>query len=396
MSPTFQTSPVCPICAGTEVNLFVKMLQVPVHCNLLWPSRSAALSAPRGDIQLGYCATCGHIYNFAFDPSLVHYTQEYENSLHFSPRFQQYATSIATRLIDRYDLHGKTIIDIGAGKGDFLFLICELGGNRGIGFDPSYVPGPEEKFGARVTFIQDFYTEQYADYKADLVCSRHVLEHIQDPDGFVSIVRRAIGDRAGTTVFFEVPNVMYTLREFGIWDIIYEHCSYFSENSLTWLFRQHHFQVLDVAEVFGGQFLTIEAKTEDGLALADDQQPEKLNQLTRWVTAFAGNYRQKVDYWRQTLDQIAASKQRLVVWGGGSKGVSFLNTLQAGHNIEYVVDINPRKQGMYVAGSGQQIASPEFLSSYQPNVVVIMNPNYKDEIEQQLADLNLAAEIIVA
>jgi hypothetical protein len=76
-----------------------------------------------------------------------------------------------------------------------------------------------------------------------------------------------------------------------------------------------------------------------------------------------------------------------VVWGGGSKGVTFLNMLKAQHQIEYVVDLNPRKQGKYVAGTGQKIVPPEFLWEYRPDIVIVMNPIYENEIRQMLNEL---------
>ncbi|MCA9990344.1 MAG: hypothetical protein KDE29_05015, partial [Anaerolineales bacterium] len=111
------------------------------HCNVLWPTPAGARQAPRGDIQLHFCPTCGHVFNADFDPALMAYDQAYENSLHFSDRFQQYATALASDLVARYGLQGKDIVEIGSGQGDFLQLLCELGQNRGVGFDPSYDPG---------------------------------------------------------------------------------------------------------------------------------------------------------------------------------------------------------------------------------------------------------------
>jgi len=113
-----------PVCPESEAILLLDMPGVPVHCNVLWPTREAALAAPRGDIRLTYLPACGHTYNAAFDPALMEYTQEYENSLHFSPRFQEYATDLANGLVAKYDLRGKDIVEIGAGKGDFLIMLC--------------------------------------------------------------------------------------------------------------------------------------------------------------------------------------------------------------------------------------------------------------------------------
>jgi 2-polyprenyl-3-methyl-5-hydroxy-6-metoxy-1,4-benzoquinol methylase len=387
----------CPVCASTDVRVFVEVLQVPVHCNLLWPTREEALGAPRGDIRLGFCGRCGHVFNLAFDPERMHYAQEYENSLHFSPRFQRYAESLAARLIDRYELHDKDIIEIGCGQGEFLTLLCKLGDNRGVGFDPSYVPQrTDEALTGQVTFIQDFYSERYLHHEADFVCCRHVLEHIADPVDFLTVVRRAIGNRPNTVVFFEVPNVLSTLRDLAIWDIIYEHCSYFSPNSLARAFGACGFVTQHLAEAFEGQFLSLEAlpgteRSGSWLDLGGD-----LEQLAHHVALFASEYRAKVETWQRSLDRIAGTGQQAVVWGAGSKGVTFLNTLKPRNQLGYAVDINPHKEGMYIAGTGQRIVPPQFLRDHPPDVVIVMNPIYKREIQEQTRSLGLDVDFLYA
>jgi SAM-dependent methyltransferase len=385
----------CPVCCGETMEEFLFLSGVPTHCNLLWESREQAVGAPRGDLRLGFCGACGHVFNLAFDPSLMEYTQAYENSLHFSPRFQAYAEALASRLIDQYGIRGKEVIDIGCGKGDFLALLCNKGDNRGYGFDPSFVPEIMEKASAeRMTIIQDFYSPKYATYQADLVSCRHVLEHIRSPREFVKNVRTSVGDRASTVVFFEVPNVMYTLRDMGIWDLIYEHCSYFSGPSLAVLFSACGFVPKGQSDLYDGQFLGIDLAPGNPAGEPAPNVRGRVAAITRDVVAFAENYRRKVEGWRSTFAAHAKGR-KLVVWGGGSKGVMFLNTLKP-EKVEYMIDINPRKHGMYVAGTGQKIVGPEFLREYKPDTVVIMNPIYRDEIGRQLEGLGVKAEILVA
>ncbi|MBN2304341.1 MAG: methyltransferase domain-containing protein [Anaerolineae bacterium] len=389
-------NPQCPISLSDAIKPVLAIDRVPVHCNILWPTRDAARNAPKGDIHLAYALESGHLFNTAFDPGLMEYTETYENSLHFSPRFQQYADALARRLVDTYDLHGKHIIEIGSGKGDFLHLICSLGDNRGTGFDPSYEPDQDGAAADdRVTFVQDFYTDQYTGQQADFICCRHVLEHIEHPREFIASVRRSIGDRYDTVVYFEVPNIAYTLRDMGIWDLIYEHVSYFSVHSITRLFIESGFRVLNVGEAYAGQFLGIEVAP---VAVRSDttwDQWSHLDAFTGYVDAFAEQYRRKVETWQQHLDRISQQGQRAVIWGGGSKGVTFLNVLKAFDLIGYVVDINPRKQGKHVAGTGQELVPPEFLRDYAPNVVIIMNPIYQQEIQQTVANLGLSPEFLV-
>jgi len=371
----------CPVCSSSLVDIFMEIHNVPTYCNVLMPTREEAVNVSRGDMQLGFCRNCGHIYNLAFNPELMRYTQAYENSLHFSPRFQDYAESLAKELIERYEVHNKDVIEIGCGKGEFLELLCKLGDNRGIGFDASYAPersanAEERKF----TVIQDFYSERYAGYKADFICCRHVLEHIQSPSDFLASVRKSIGGRMKTVVFFEVPNVLYTLRDLGIWDLIYEHRSYFSSSSLSRLFSLCGFRVHRLSEFYDGQFLGIVASPLEAVANTAWNPNDGIGRLSSLVRVFSAEYRDKVEKWRRELEQMAVAGKRAVVWGGGSKGIMFLNALGIKGQVEYIVDISPRKQGMYIAGTGQKVVAPEFLREYRADVVIVMNPIYKDEI----------------
>ncbi len=386
---------VCPVCLAPETHPFFEMASVPVYCNRLWPTREKALQCAKGDIQLVFCRFCGFIGNRAFEPERMDYDENYENSLHFSPRFQDYAEALATHLIARYDLHGKNIIEIGCGKGEFLAMLCKLGGNRGVGFDRSYVTGRmSTEVGRGIQFIQDFYSELYAGYPCDLICCRHTLEHIHDPAAFLAMIRRNLDRRPGTAVFFEVPHALFTLRDMGIWDIIYEHCSYFCPESLARLFTRCGFHVREVREVYEGQFLCIEALPGNGGAGLPPASRKDLERMARDVTAFGENYRRKVEIWRRALEQFRQTRQRAVIWGAGSKGVTFLNTFPGQEVLEYAVDVNPHKQGLYVPGTGQKIVPPEFLRDYRPDAVLVMNPIYRDEITRQIAGLGLKTELI--
>lgn len=395
--PTAKTPSTCPVCASHAVFEFWEMQNLPVRCNVLCRTPAEALAAPRGDIRLAACEGCGFIWNAAFEAEHMAYDEAYENSLHFSPRFQAYANKLADRLVGEYDLHDKDIVEIACGQGDFLRLLCERGNNRGLGFDPSYrTNGPRTAHHPAVTIIQGYYDERYANREVDLVCCRHALEHMPDPVAFLRMVRRNIARQHDTVVFFEVPNVLFTLRGPGIWDIIYEHCGYFCPVSLARCFRTAGFDVMAVSEEYEGQFACVEARPgpEDGTGSRDDDGD--LAQLTADTRAFGAKYQTRVNEWTERLDEMRRAGQRAVVWGAGSKGVTFLNVLRPADQIEYVVDINPRKHGKYVAGTGQRIVAPEALREHQPDAAIVMNPVYQDEVRTAVTQMKLSTDLLVA
>ena len=408
----------CPVCLAASTAEVLRISPVPIYCNVLHASREAALNAPRGDLALRFCPTCGHLFNAAFDPSLVEYQGDYENSLHFSPRFQAYAAELAASLVARHDLHGKQVTEIACGQGDFLHLLCTLGANRGLGFDPGHVPGRRDLGGgAEISFVQDYWSEQPG-WEADLVVCRHALEHLSQPGRLLAGLRRAIGERS-TALYFEVPDARFTLDGLGIWDLIYEHCGYFTPSSLAEVFRRGGFALDSIESAFGGQFLGLHARptampsgavpigqgvggaahtvaNEIPLPLAALDLPWVLEpDLSLRVERFAAAYRAKVANWRLRLDELRQQGRRTVLWGAGSKGVSFVNTLAVGETLMALVDLNPHKQGRFAPGTGHQVLAPAALVDHPPDVVIVLNPQYRDEIAADLAALDIHADLLV-
>ena len=94
-----------------------------------------------------------------------------------------------------------------------------------------------------------------------------------------------------------------------------------------------------------------------------------------------------MEIWKQKLNEYQGKKT--VIWGASSKGVSFLGTMRIFDQILYAVDINPYKKGTFIPGTGQEIVSPEFLKEYNPDYVIVMNPNYLIEISEDLSRFGL-------
>jgi hypothetical protein len=388
----------CPVCGSTELRVFYEMKDVPANCNRLWKTKKAAINCPKGHIALAFCHFCSFITNVALEPKKNKYTRLYDNSLFYSPHFRSFARRLATDLIQRYDLNDRKIIEIGCGKSDFLRSLCELGNNHGLEFDPTYSKPNDRDMnsGNRVRFIPKFCSKRREDYEADFIFSYHVLEHMNHPKEFLSMLRRMIGDRADTRIFFVVPNALDNFVDVRFLDIIYEHASYFTLNSLEFLFSSCGFNISEIAETPDKVSIYVSAVPEKRTTSRSKHKPNfDVRQIENNIMSFAARSSIQIEKYKNRIQRLLKKGKRVVIWGAGARGVTFLNVLKD-PRIEYVIDINPRKQGMYLPGTGQKIVEPKFLLKYQPDYVVIVNPSYENEIKKLTETLKIDTRFLCA
>lgn len=388
-------SPRCPACDGERVETFYQRRGVPSHSCLLLRTAGEAAAFPTGDLRLALCSDCGFVYNQDFDTTLTSYSPDYEETQGYSEHFQQFIDDLAATWVDRYGLAGGRVVEIGCGKGEFLAALARHGVAEAVGIDPGVHP---ERIAAeargRVHAVRGFFPRDMPVIDADAVVCRHTLEHIAPVRDFMLQIERATSGRPDTVLLFELPESLRVFEEGAFWDVYYEHCSYFSERSLTGLFRSLGWVVTQVDTVYDGQYILLEARHaaaahRDGVVPRD---PEG-TQLREAVGRFSAVERDLVTRWTDELS--SAGDRRVALWGSGSKAVAFLEALgDTASAVSAVVDINPNKWDRYMAGSAQRIRSPEELVDVKPDLVIAMNPVYVPEIGASLHQLGLSPELV--
>jgi hypothetical protein len=382
----------CPLCGSRNMRIFYEVIDIPASCNLLWKSKEEAINCTKGNIKLSYCPSCTFVTNSALEREKNKYTSLYDNNLFYSQHFQNFVKETVAELIQKYDLHNKTVIEITCGKVDFLSFFSYLGNNKTIKLSTLSKDG---KINAPTSKL-DMSADEFKSQKIDFIFSYHELEHVNNPKQFLESLRKGIADNSDVIVFFAVPNSLKAFEEGDYSDIIYEHTSYFTIPSLSYLFSVCGFSVLEISESKGTIFDSIYVIAKVNMAQEPNsplnRQP-KYDIIENSILEFAKKSQKLITLRSQQLTKLLDAGKKIVMWGAGARGVTFLNLFKD-TRIKYAVDINPMKQGKFVPGTGQLIVSPDFLRYYTPEIIILANPAYRKEIERTINNLSLSPEFL--
>ncbi|MEO1626057.1 MAG: class I SAM-dependent methyltransferase, partial [Bacteroidota bacterium] len=273
----------CQVCGNKNIQRFFEMPPMPTQDGIMCDSREDALAFPSGSIDLHFCHDCSYIGNEGYEPDKISF-DAYDFSLDHSPLFGQYIEGLADALIETYGLRQKQILDIGCGDGGFLEVICRRGNNRGIGIDSGFDHSRRKKTeGASIRYIQDYYSEKYRELALDFVCCRLVIDLLDDPGMILRSIRQNLEGRPNVPVFIEVPSAQYTFGERVIWNVVYEHRSWFSPVSLTCLMESCGFEVVETKSLWNDEFIGVVGlpNREAKPASVVDKEVQKMKKMIR-------------------------------------------------------------------------------------------------------------------
>ncbi len=258
---------------------------------------------------------------------------------------------------------GQTLIEVGCGKGLFLERLLAAASTSPGSTRPTRARNPR--------VIRKFFTPEIG-LLADGIVLRHVLEHVVDPVAFLAGLLESNGGEG--KIYIEVPCLDWIVRHDAWFDIFYEHVNYFRLADFERMFGTLH----EVGHAFGGQYL---------YAVADLATLRTPRRRAGDDFAFPPGFLSSLDACEARLAAQPPGAPR-AIWGGASKGVIFALFMErAGTPIDTVIDINPAKQGRYLAATGLRVQSPDEAMAHLPagTDVFVMNSNYLDEIEAATA-----------
>ena len=345
-----------------EYEVLFTQKDVPIFQNKVYVLEEEAKQAEIGNVLLVQSKNSGFIYNKNFNAALMNYDANYNNEQANSVAFQTHLDTVLQKLLS-FGIKGKKVVEVGCGKAVFFEKMLREGIDC-IGFDPTYE-------GNNPAIIKDYFSEKYNQINADVIIMRHTLEHIPEPFSFLHTIAKANNYRGN--IFIEVPTFDWIKNKQAFWDIFYEHCNYFTEESLSLMFND-----TITGNFFGGQYIYLWgdlSKLKNTIALNKNSNynVEKI-------------FNQKFEHYQNLLSKNNSA----AVWGAGAKGSTFLNLLDKEMlNVQYVIDINPAKQNKFIARVAHKINAPSILETNPVENIIVMNENYLEEIKAIIKNKNI-------
>jgi SAM-dependent methyltransferase len=381
----------CRSCGGGDMTVFLSLGNLPLSDGFLEASQ---LSEEEGryPLDVAFCPDCALVQILETVPPEKLFGADYPYFSSFTDTLLRHSEANVRERVTERKLGPQSLVVELASNDGYLLQYYRERGIPVLGIDPA--PGPVAVArGKGIESLQAFFGTELAEQlaaqgrRADVIHANNVLAHVADTNGFVEGIATLLKDDGVAVI--EAPYVR-DLIDHGEFDTIYhEHLCYFSVTALKNLFERHGLSLnrVEPLAIHGGSLrLFVEKHAAPEASVTEYLASERrlgLNRLSYYAgfSVRVAGIRSELIALLQDLKRRGA---RIAAYGAAAKGTIMLNYAGLGGEVlDFVVDRNVHKQGRYVPGVRLRIEPPERVLESQPDYLLILPWNFKDEIMTQ-------------
>lgn len=386
----------CRFCNTQIKHLFVSLGSSPLANSFLTKDQLNKME-PFYPLNVHVCEKCFLVQLEEFEsPKSIFSDYAYFSS--YSDSWLKHTKEYVDKMIDKFGFNSKSfIVEVASNDGYLLQYFLEKG-IPVLGIEPAANVAEAAKQKGIPTEVVFFGAKTAARMvregrHADLLLGNNVLAHVPDLNDFVGGLKILLQPQGIITM--EFPHLMNLMDKVQFDTIYHEHFSYFSFLTAEKLFNAHALAFFDVEELptHGGSLRIYACHKEDNSKTVSqrvfDLKQREIDAGYMDISCYF-SFGEKVKSVKRDilkfLIHVKEERKTIVGYGAPAKGNTLLNYCGIRtDSIDYTVDKNPHKQGHYLPGSHIPIESPDKIKETEPDYVLILAWNIKDEIMEQMS-----------
>lgn len=345
------------------------------------------------DLPLCQCLHCGLVQ---FDTEPVPYYKDVIRAGGGTTTMRRLREEEYTKLLSY--LHNKgqrepVILELGSGQGEFLKMwegvecgaltpyifgiehkksLVEKGRAAGL---PLYEGFPEEDFSLKglIALSPDGKQEKEVGEEVDAMVQFNFLEHQKDPKGMLDYAYTHL--RPGGIFLLTVPSFHYILENKSYYELLRDHISNFTEESLQYLSQEAGFSLLESRVINRDTIeFVLQKEAKENLSIFR-YSGQKID-----ISPLLENEKEIQEDIEAHIAKLKEKGERIAIWGASHQGLTLLSTTALQDAVSYIIDSAPFKQGLYSPASHVLIVPPKYFQEEPVDEILIVAPGYTDEI----------------
>lgn len=402
MKKTIVQTKKCRLCESKQLYPFLNLGNIPIRNA---EEKNTRIKIP--NLKILVCKKCWHVQAGKV-PLPKFYVKDYTYHSRFSKTVDDHFHKRAKLIIKKFKLQTKDLVmDIGGNDGTFLkHFKLKNKEIKKLCVDPTFKTTYfAKKLG--INIFRDFFNiknakiikKKYGSPK--IILCTNTFGAINNMNEFVSGLAEVMDENS--IFIYENPYLVDTFKGLQFDTMYYEHISYFAISPMFKFFNKFDLEIFDYrkSKIHGGSMMVFVRKRKSETSSNKIEKIIKFEKNKKFNTIFpykkfSSDVQNSKGNIIRIIKKIKKNKKTIAAYGASDRGLTLLNYYKFNINhIDYMIDSNTYKQGLFFSGTKIKIYAPKKLILNNPDYIFLTAWNFKNEIIKNLKKKKIKSKYII-